>query len=628
MQATRFIIYAGIGALVAISSACTPTITCEDVGCAYGESCDLSTGRCALITRDCRRDATICRQDQSCDQATGSCLSARVSCVNQQTCPLGQVCNAVAGICQNVGSCGSDRDCEVGQRCDLNSGRCQARACVESRDCGAGLVCALGRCTSGCDAQVPCPAEAICQLRAEQDYGQCILSCTADQDCNFGRYCDFLKTPPVCEPEPPCQDDQGCRADEVCKGGICGRPPCATNAECGSDQVCDTREGLCLGESCQEDAFSPNHSVSTAKALEPGTFVQLSRCPGRPDWFKIPLQSAELLTLEVSHGFNQDLDLMLFDEELVPLAADMRQGPMASLTYQSTRAQMVWIKVDDTSAKQLERTTYSLKATRRTASMCVEDNLEENDTLAQATRLDLKAGDGIGLPLSLCVGDEDWLNIGRLEAKNALSLEVELPEEQQARMTLYTPDGELVELEANEPLNIARVGVEGEYVIRLSAALGRGFGAQLRATARDEYTCPELAFNDAPERAQLIERGALSSHVLCFSKTSWEEDWFELEPEPNQGSRLTLRLARPNPEGRPLSPKALEISLFKARAGGQLDFIRVASPDETGTYGLAAQLEPLANGERWLIKVSATERLARVWSAPLYQLTYRLEPLP
>lgn len=603
--------------------ACTPTITCEDVGCPYGESCDAISGRCVMITKDCRRDASICSADQSCDQTTGSCLSAQVSCVNQQTCPPTQACNAAAGICQNVGSCGSARDCAAGQLCDNNSGQCVAKACVASEECGAGLICVLGRCQPGCDASVPCPAEAICQRSATQDYGECILSCSADQECNFGRYCNFLKAPPVCEPEPACQDDATCRSDEVCQDGICSRPPCRSNADCGDAQICDTREGSCLGESCEDDRFSPNHSAAAAALLEPMDYVELTKCPGRADWFKISLQSAELLTVEVSHGFGQDLDLTLYDRERRPLAANSERGHVSELSYQSTHDQEVWLKIDDTS---LNAVIYGLKVTRRTSSSCAEDGLEENDSLEQATSLMLQPGDVVGLPIALCGDDEDWLSLGQLKPTSTLSLELEAQTQAQATMLLYTPDGQMLSAQLNEPISLLRVGVEGEYIVRLKKDLSAPLlGAQLRAAIGEDYTCSDVTINDAPQRALILERGGLSSHVLCFGRAAWETDWFELEAPTQGSSNLVLRMARPNPEGARLAPEIMELSLFREAQPGQLEFVRAAVHESSGTYGLAAKLPALEPGQRWLVKVSTAEALGRVFAPALYQLTYRYE---
>lgn len=597
---------------------CTPEITCVDIGCPFGQTCNKTSGECELPVSDCRENANLCQSNERCDQATGRCLSNQVSCINQRACPLGQVCNAETGICQNVGTCNANQDCEVNEQCDLDAGRCVPKPCENSTVCGQGFVCDNNICVVGCDEQTPCPTEALCRIDPGQRVGQCITSCTQDTDCNFGRYCNNLKSPPSCDPEPPCERDDNCRSDEICQDFACVRPPCTGDQDCDEDQVCNASSGICVGGSCIEDAFSPNHTQSQAKPLPQGTTVQLNHCPGRPDWYALEVTRDELVQIQLEHVPSQDLDVILYDDQLQPLVEDQQLSGVARVAYQATRAQRLWLKV---TTSNFSSSAYSISLVRRQGGECIDDDLEDNDTLEQATALNIQQDNVLSVPTKLCRTDVDWYALGDFEDQFGLTLSVRPDRNLNIDAAVLTPDGQTLRLDENNDLSLLRVGFAGPYYLRLQSRRAQSGNVRINVSVRGDYSCPDAVFNSEPENAVALLANQLETLILCPLQESWELDWYSITP-PSAPAVLTFKVARPTTNG--LVPSNLQVVLFEQPANAPPRPIRQANDDGLGVQTISAVVSP---DKQYLVRVTSNDNPGRLIEHTAYQVVYQYDPL-
>jgi hypothetical protein len=600
--------------LLLLLAGCTPTITCEQTGCAYGQQCSPTSGLCERPETDCRKAPSICRADQLCDERVGECRSLQVSCVGDTLrCPQGQECNTSRGVCQPVTECASDRDCTGRDICDTLTRRCVPPPCADAADCQAGTLCESGVCIAGCEPpDALCPTGQFCRVAAGARRGQCLSECGQDADCPYGRFCDFARRPPTCELEPACVTDEDCRSDEVCAAGMCGRAPCRGDADCSDGQRCDPLTGSC--DSCEDDALSPNHTAATALALETGRFVDLRQCPDRPDWFSLALRAGEEVEVGVSASARDaELDVALLDAELRVLAADNQSGPSASLLYQATQDGAVYLRIMGAAGAA---TGYQLTLERRLVGECRDDPFEENDAAARASSLRLNPGESISLSLMLCGADEDWFALRGVAANAGLGVRLVQSAQPAPLLELWTPDGQRLDIAADAERVLRRAGVAGDYLIRARSPRATSVSYQLSANVRAPYVCPSQGQDDTPEEALPTEPDVQLIQELCPGATAWEVDWLELKP-PSAPARLSVKLA-PG-AGAP----AMRMELMERTMGqSEPTMLRVGMADVGRTQVLSAEVRP---DQELFIRLSAPGVPGRIEEEPTYQLVYQLE---
>jgi hypothetical protein len=67
---------------------------------------------------------------------------------------------------------------------------------------------------------------------------------------------------------------------------------------------------------CVDDAFEENDTVLEARALQPGSYNNLSVCPFDPDWYEVLVPAGYRLTVQAVFLHDSgDLDLVLQDDE-------------------------------------------------------------------------------------------------------------------------------------------------------------------------------------------------------------------------------------------------------------------------------------------------------------------------
>ncbi len=603
-----------LSTLAVLGTGCPEPLTCEDTGCAFTQVCNTDSGLCEQRVSDCRKNAALCSSSEFCNQATGECVSTQQQCGRDQApCPVGQTCDAEAGVCRPEGICRTDLDCDPGEQCGLTN-ICEPIQCTSNLDCTqqAGFICVSQVCTPGCQLpDNPCPEGSFCQGSSSSSPGECVDSCNSNQDCNFGYICDTLLAKSTCVQEDPCESDTDCRQDEICQQNQCQAAPCSMDSDCLDGQVCD--RARCVGGDCQEDTFSPNHTPEEASLIEDEVEISnLTRCAGRPDWYKLEVQAGEVIDIELIHEAGQDLDLYLLDENLRALALDQGQRTRIALTYEVARAQDIYLYIESTS---FESSFYSLKILRSPASTCTEDSFEENDFSSEAFRLSLQDNTPITLALNLCYGDEDWFKLPELQPDQGIGASWSGATDDAVHVDLLTPDGEVFRLPANTFYRQLRVYYAGTYYVRArNVDPTTQQTISLSLTVQSPYTCIDANSYNSPANAFALEEQTPTQLVLCPDGDSWEVDWLKLTP-PEEQAPLDLVITSENPES------MLDIVLFELPEDpeGEPVLLRRASQTASQRWEMSVVARPDKN---LALRLTTTAQPERIISPNFYNVSY------
>lgn len=183
--------------------------TCESVGCEFciaGQICYTdSDGIDSCSKPECTSNSQ-CEGMESC--VMGACIEA--SCSDKSECSDGQICNQLAGICQNPPDvCSTDFDCPAGNVCSAD-GTCSP-GCTTDQDCD--------------DVMTYCnPDNSLCEPGCRTD-----ASCAVDQSCGDARQCE-------CDPS-KCPDGSIC--DESVNACIEKAIESCDEVTCGDGFVCN-----------------------------------------------------------------------------------------------------------------------------------------------------------------------------------------------------------------------------------------------------------------------------------------------------------------------------------------------------------------------------------------------------
>jgi hypothetical protein len=592
---------------------CIPELTCVELGCAYNEVCNRQSGLCEIPNRDC--NIVGCPGDQRCDVLTGICRSEEVSC-RFQPCATNQVCNTQTGFCEAAENCVLDGCRSSAEVCDLDTRRCVPRACNEDAACGAGFVCgASGRCASGCRAgQGSCPVAQYCRLLPGEEVGQCVPECRDHRDCPFGQYCQPLDGRMICLLEPPCGGDEDCRPDEVCEDRQCRAPPCASDDDCTDGAACQRSTGLCVGEQCNEDIFSPNHFASSAAIVTPGEYANLTLCPGRRDWFALPVRSTDVVSLRLERPVNDRVEVRLFDEGGRVVAADSRATTVALLQYVATHAQTLRVEVF---APDFEEVTYALSYSLNLTAICIDDAFEENDRREQAATLPTNPGSPTELPLRICGFDEDWFVLPRLPASAGLLIRFRSgPAGFVGR--LYTPDGAVFEPAHGESLRLRRLGVAGDYYLQAFSRQGTSGSYRMLHDVLEPWICVPGAGATSRETAPMLAANERGEAGFCPDGASWQLQWYRLDHGEHGG------MARVRLDPGPNMP-TVRLALFRVLDNGDIELVRAAGADLMGSVTLGARLEL---GSDYFVRIDSPSTPGRIFEAPRYEIGFDWTPDP
>jgi hypothetical protein len=236
---------------------------------------------------------------------------------------------------------------------------------------------------------------------------------------------------PICA---PCSADAQCGGeDDLCvplgaaNDGFCGSD-CDTAEDCDADFACEpveSKDGVvakqCVPVSgecevgpkpCEDDAFEDNDTRQQAQAeaaLAPDSYENLVSCGDDEDWYRVIIDEDSTLGAVIEGGAASNLNLGLLDSSGVAL--EVAEGPDSSEVVETcVPAGTYYVRVY--SFDGIEN-TYDLlvDATPETcAAVCEDDDLEEDDVVAQATYAEVVGGYEI-TDRMLCANDDDWYEI-------------------------------------------------------------------------------------------------------------------------------------------------------------------------------------------------------------------------
>ena len=597
-------------------SGCPIVVTCEDVPCPFGEVCDLETGACEKIERDCRSDEDICRNGDVCDELTGQCRPEQLRCAEQfKSCPDGQACNATSGFCVPAFRCETASDCGAAEQCNEATQECEPRVCEPGRDeCPAAFVCGdAGRCIAGCrPGEGSCRSQEFCLALSGELLGRCVPNCRSDSECPFGQVCDVAAAPNSrCVAEAPCSVDADCRVDEVCLDAVCMQPPCSSDDECLATQICERATGTCRDATCEEDVYGlaepANHARESAFGLATGQYTELVLCAGRSDWFAVDLRATDIVTFRLrQHLPEPDLDLYVYDRNGVLRAANEQLGQVSSLRLAAGRDQVLFVEVR---GRGFATATYDLSVS---TEFCTNDGFEENDTRADATVIPSAVGVPSEVALTSCGFDEDWFRLEVADPSVGLRLDrtAGTPD---LEIDLFTPDGERFALTRDAPLVLLRTGATGSYYVRSATSLGQAGNYRLTFEIVAPWFCDGVGDHGTRETARSLSRDLVHQETFCPLDGSWEVDWLELSVEADGIIEARVQ---------PISQTApLEVALI-SWDGTTEQIVRTAAADGTARV-LKAAVDPSL---QYFLRVISSQPVDRIVTEPRYEVSWRSAP--
>ena len=165
--------------------------------------------------------------------------------------------------CIKIGTCENDYDCPGLQKCvrkehwnECNPGGIPA-TCTKDEDCPQGEYCEEINFLKVCRSKNKCSVDEHCAEKEEcifeDGYYQCINTapCEIDTDCKFGFRCEIKEPENECVYANECVKDEDCNALSACvvEGNwtICkllGGGVCTNDAGCKIDEYCDLQLGI------------------------------------------------------------------------------------------------------------------------------------------------------------------------------------------------------------------------------------------------------------------------------------------------------------------------------------------------------------------------------------------------
>jgi hypothetical protein len=237
-----------------------------------------------------------------------------------------------------------------------------------------------------------------------------------------------------------------------------------------------------------------------------------------------------------------DPELELLDADGGVLAQAARLGPQESLRVELPVAQRGWLRVRGFGGAPGE---VGLALSVLDPVPCEDDALEPNDEPGGGTRIDA----GARLDASLCDGDEDWFELGRLArgpGLTRLDLALAHDEVRGAVEALLFRGTRAVARSTSEPggerLRYELTGPEDTYSLLVRSRGGASLRYSLGFNEDATPACVEDAWepNEGLETTATVALGGAVEGALCGG-----EDWFvvEVPSEPGMSLRASLALA-------------------------------------------------------------------------------------
>jgi hypothetical protein len=338
------------------------------------------------------------------------------------------------------------------------------------------------------------------------------LASVTDNDDESGSACDqtsdtdltrFVALPAATEP-PPLRDlCAPCSASSQCGSGVCavggdGGLAClrACDSDCGacserrtaSAELVRTCDSSC-GEiaSCMDDENEPDDTVDTATiALTDSITAQL--CPDDQDLHALEVRADERtqVTLTIAPG-GGDLDLGLSTLDGDPIGVSAGTNNTETVTFCPTPAVGAdGFVIAEVFGFESASGAYELRVTRGGGDCCIDDPLEENDTVALA--IILESSDVVDA--TICPDDNDFFEIELTEPGTLRALLVFESDLIDLDMDLIDSSGRIVDSAATLSDEELRVPLTaGRWALRVYGFDGDAGGYLLEVEAEPLDPC-------------------------------------------------------------------------------------------------------------------------------------------
>jgi tetratricopeptide (TPR) repeat protein len=248
-------------------------------------------------------------------------------------------------------------------------------------------------------------------------------------------------------------------------------PPCSSRND--EHEPNDRAEQATLVELAAAEA--PEQSSPDGQATAPGAQDRLSwtrqlyACPDDVDWFQIPLQAGDRLTVKLNADAAEGMVAVALhapggQPQLVPGLDAVEPVTSLSFTAPVGGDGLYLLRVWNVDG---EERTYGLDVEMRPACERVEDDLEENDGPGEATMLTPGLIEG----LKICPEDEDWFQVALAEGESVFVF-ASVAEEEDAEADSEGAEG-AEKQQGPPPIDVEIMGPEGNT---LSAGSPAGAG--------------------------------------------------------------------------------------------------------------------------------------------------------
>ncbi len=559
----------------ALAVECTPCrgamMTCEG-----GALCHVDTKECVQGGAD-----PTCSTGEFCDPL-GRC----VQCTTNAQCGPGLYCNVALGRCDSNTQCAND------------ASECPDSANVMCVVCNAPLICnaRTKRCEAPpmeCDNDVDCPGDHFCDLTLDPPIcipriPDCLNDLLDEPRNDRAPQARLLEAAdgPSFDDLKVCQGDVDWYRLEIAAGTyltidtrfdhddgdldvqlflddgrtLLDESRTTTNnerveLEVGTDRVLLVKVFLAVpaiqpvtyrlivarddGTLCADDDNEPDDFVGDGKPLVTDVPYEGRLCTADPDWFMLRgVTAGQTITARLDFVDSLgDLDLELYRAgSVAPIQSATSVDDDEILSYDASFGGDYFLKVF---GKAADTNVYTVRAELRDNAMafCRDDDLEPDNTVAEATAAPEDTGDVKNL--SLCSGDEDWflVNLGPDESMRA---EIGFEPSADLEMKLYPPGGEpgiTPPLKSSIGFNTIeyigyRAASGGDYLLRVHGLDQRAVSPYTFRIVRDPpFICE-------PDMVDMMGRGTSQMDAFALPQApsrlddlticAGDTDWYQL----------------------------------------------------------------------------------------------------
>lgn len=292
-----------------------------------------------------------------------------------------------------------------------------------------------------------------------------------------------------------------------------------------------TREEVVAGV-CPEDALEDDDVAGDATVIGEGVWGPAQSCADDSDWYAIEVTAGDVLDVVVLEELSLgDVDFLLYDGNF-----DVQNFvPEDSLAWRADADETVYVEVSLSSDSAFEDgNSYELEVTMSPGSTCVDDALEEDDSVSEARLI------GAGRhAASSCWGDHDWYQIDLLAGETVDIFVDEVWQEGNVDFQAFLADGtELTSGTDDSMVYTAQfdetIWLRAELTTDPNAEDGNTYELVVDIDVQDACVFDFAEPNNSQTEAYPVAIGTYTDLGGC------DTDWFELPVQPNNTVEVEL----------------------------------------------------------------------------------------